>query len=269
MAVLTLALGIGANTAIFSIVNAVILRPLPFDEPDRLVRLFQTQRSPGLYTFAGPDYVDWQAQNRTFAGMSLFESLRQANVSGGTRAEAALATRVETDFFGVIGARPLLGRAFATADGAAGAAPVAVVSYGFWQRFFGGDAAVVGRTVDLDAERHTVVGVMPAWFNYPRDVEVWTPLDMSAHNLGPRGEHSFLAIGRLKPGVTVERARTDLSLIAKRLEQHTRTRTRRWGRRSSRSSRSWRVRCANRSWSCWVRSRSCCWWRAPTWPTCC
>ena len=219
VAVLTLALGIGANTAIFSVVNAVLLRPLPFDEPDRLVRLFETEAAPGNYPFAGPDYLDWQAQNRTLEGMSLIEYFRRANVSRSGQAESALAMRVETDFFTVLGARPLLGRALAAGDGAAGAGRVAVVSYGFWQRFFGGDAGVVGRSLDLDAERYTVVGVMPAWFNYPRDVEVWTPLDMSPQNLGPRGSHSFLAVGRLKPGVTVSQALADLSLIAKRLEQ--------------------------------------------------
>jgi putative ABC transport system permease protein len=203
VAVLTLALGIGANTAIFSVVNAVLLRPLPFDEPDRLVRLFETEAAPGNYPFAGPDYLDWHAQNRTLQG----------------QAESALAMRVETDFFSVLGARPLIGRALAASDGDAGAGRAAVLSYGFWQRFFGGDAGVIGRSLDLDAERHAVVGVMPAWFNYPRDVEVWTPLDMSPQNLGPRGSHSFLAVGRLKPGVTVSQAQADLSLIAKRLEQ--------------------------------------------------
>ncbi len=219
VAVLTLALGIGANTAIFSVVNAVLLRPLPFDEPDRLVRLFETEAAPGDYPFAGPDYLDWQAQNRTLEGMSLIEYFRRANVSRSGQAESALTSRVETDFFAVLGARPLLGRALAAGDGAVGAGRVAVLSYGFWQRFFGGDTGVVGRSLELDAERHTVVGVMPAWFNYPRDVEVWTPLDMSPQNLGPRGSHSFLAIGRLKPGVTVSQALADLSLIAKRLEQ--------------------------------------------------
>jgi putative ABC transport system permease protein len=219
VAVLTLALGIGANTAIFSVVNAVLLRPLPFDEPDRLVRLFETEAAPGIYPFAGPDYLDWQAQNRTLEGMSLIEYFRRANVSRSGQAESALAIRVETDLFTVLGARPLLGRALAASDGGAVAGRVVVVSYGFWQRFFGGDPGVVGRALDLDAERYTVVGVMPAWFNYPRDVEVWTPLDMSPGNLGPRGQHQYLALGRLKPGVTAGQAQADLSLIAKRLEQ--------------------------------------------------
>ena len=219
VAVLTLALGIGANTAIFSVIDAVMIRPLPFDEPDRLVRLFETEAAPGNYPFAGPDYLDWKAQNRTLEGMALIEYFRRANVSASGQAESALAMRVEPNFFTVLGARPLVGRALTADDGAAGPARVAVVSHGFWQRFFGGDPAVVGRSLDLDAERYTVVGVMPAWFNYPRDVEVWRPLDMSPQNLGPRGSHSFLAIGRLKRGVTAGQALADLSVIAKRLEQ--------------------------------------------------
>jgi len=112
VAVLTLALGIGANTAIFSVVNAVLLRPLPFDEPDRLVRLFETEAAPGIYPFAGPDYLDWQAQNRTLEGMSLIEYRGRVNVSGGGQADSALALRIEADFFTVLGARALLGRTF-------------------------------------------------------------------------------------------------------------------------------------------------------------
>ncbi len=219
VAVLTLALGIGANTAIFSVINAVLLRPLPFDEPDRLVRLFQTEAAPGNYPFTGPDYLDWQAQNKTLEGMSLFAWYSRVNVSGGGQPESALAIDAEADFFTVLGARPLIGRGFAPGEDAAGGAHVAVISYGFWQRHFGGDAAILGKRVQLNSETHTVVGVMPAWFNYPRNTEVWTPLDMSPQSLGSRGSHSYQAFGRLKRGVSVAQAQADLAVIAKRLEQ--------------------------------------------------
>ena len=173
VAVLTLALGIGANTAIFSVINAVLLRPLPFHEPDRLVRLFETEAAPGNYPFAGPDYLDWQAQNRTLEAMSLFEYYRRANVSGGGQAESAVAIAAEANFFGVLGVQPLLGRTFARAEGTSGRdTRVAIVSHGFWQRHFGGDAAVVGKSIELDSQRHTVVGVMPSSFNYPKGTEV-------------------------------------------------------------------------------------------------
>ncbi len=219
VAVVTLALGIGANTAIFSVINSVLLRPLPFDEPDRLVRLFETEAAPGNYPFTGPDYLDWQAQNRTLEGTALFTWWRRTNVSGSGQAESALAVNTEADFFAVLGVRPLIGRTFAPPESAAGAARVAVLSYGFWQRHFGGDRAILGRHVQLDSASYAIVGVMPAWFNYPNGTEVWTPLDMSLQNLGPRGSHSYQAIGRLKRGVTVDRALADVRVIAKRLEQ--------------------------------------------------
>ncbi len=218
VAVLTLALGIGANTAIFSVINAVLLRPLPFHEPDRLVRLFETEAAPGNYPFTGPDYLDWQAQNRTLEASSLFTWYRRANVSGGGQPESASAVDAEANFFDVLGVRPLLGRTFLRGE-SAGGARVVVLSYGFWQRHFGGDRAIVDRPIELNSERYTVIGVMPSWFNYPKGAEIWAPLDMSPKNLGSRGSHSYLAIGRLKPGVTVSQALADLSVIARRLEK--------------------------------------------------
>ncbi len=218
VAVLTVALGIGANTAIFSVINAVLLRPLPFDEPDRLVRLFETEAAPGNYPFTGPDYLDWQAQNRTLEASSLFTWYHRANVSGGGQPESASAVDAEANFFDVLGVRPLLGRTFLRGE-STGGAQVVVLSYGFWQRHFGGDRAIVERPIELNSVRYTVVGVMPSWFNYPKGAEIWAPLDMSPKNLGSRGSHSYLAIGRLKPGVTVSQALADLSVIARRLEQ--------------------------------------------------
>jgi putative ABC transport system permease protein len=219
VAVLTLALGIGANTAIFSVINSVLLRPLPFHDPDRLVRLFETEAAPGKYPFAGPDYIDWQAQNQTLEATALFAWFRRSNVSGGGQPESAVAVDTEANFFAVLGIRPLLGRTFARGEGTADSGRVAVVSYGFWQRHFGGDRATVNRPVELNSQTYTVVGVMPSWFNYPKGTEIWTPLDMSPQSLGPRGSHSYLAIGRLKPGVTVRQAQADLAVIARRLEE--------------------------------------------------
>jgi putative ABC transport system permease protein len=218
VAVLTLALGIGANTAIFSVINSVLLRPLPFHEPDRLVRLFETEAAPGRYPFAAPDYLDWQAQNRTLEATSLFTWFRRLNVSGGGLPESAIGVEAEATFFDVLGVRPLIGRTLTRADGQANGR-VAVVSYGFWQRHFGGDAQTLNKRVELNSQSYTVVGVMPSWFNYPKGTEVWTPLDMSLKNLGTRGSHSYQAVGRLKPGVGVSQAQADLAMIARRLEQ--------------------------------------------------
>ena len=219
VAVLTLALGIGANTAIFSVINAMLLRPLPFAEPDRLMRLYETEAAPGLYPFAAPDYLDWQAQNRTLVGMSLMGWPQRMNASGVGEPQTVLVMPVEADFFTVLGVRPLMGRTFAQGEDAAGHNRVAVLSHGFWQRQFAGDAGVLSKTIELNSRTHKIVGVMPASLTYPRNVEVWTPLDMSVQNLGPRGSHSYQAIGRLRPGVTVKEAQADLAVIAARLEK--------------------------------------------------
>ncbi len=219
VAVLTLALGIGANTAIFSVINAVLLRPLPFHEPDALVRLFETEAAPGNYPFAGPDYLDWQSQNRTLESTSLYSWPQRRNVSGVGQPETARAIDAESNLFAVLGVQPLIGRTFARGEGASGGGRVAILSYGFWQRHFGGDLAIVDKPVLLDSERYTVIGVMPRWFNYPTDTEIWTPFDMSPHGLGNRGSHSYMAIGRLKPGVSVSQAQADLAVIAGRLEK--------------------------------------------------
>ncbi len=220
IAILTLALGIGANTAVFSVINAVLLRPLPFHEPDRLVRLFETEAAPGNYPFAGPDYLDWKAQTQTLEAMALFNYYGRANVRGGGQAESAVAIDAEANFFDVLGVKPLLGRTFVAGEGTARRDErVAILSYGFWQRHFGGDPAIVGKSIDLDSQRHTVVGVMPSWFNYPKGTEVWIPFDMSPQNLGPRGSHNYFAVARLKPDVSVSQALGELQLIAKRLEQ--------------------------------------------------
>jgi putative ABC transport system permease protein len=218
VAVLTIALGIGSNTAIFSVINSVLLRPLPFRDPDRLVRLFETEAAPGRYPFAGPDYLDWRAQNRTLELTALFTWYRRSNVSGGGQPESALTIQTEVSFFDVLGVRPLIGRTFVPGDGVSANGRVAVLSYGFWQSHFGGDRAILDKSVELDAQPYTIVGVMPAWFNYPKGLEVWTPLDISPQTLGTRGSHSYFAVARLKPGVGASQAQADLAVIAKRLE---------------------------------------------------
>ena len=219
IAVLTLALGIGANTAIFSAINSVLLRPLPFQDPDRLVQLYETEAAPGTYPFAGPDYLDWQAQNQTLEAMSLYTFTWRYNVSGAGEPQSAASVRTQANFFTVLGVQPLLGRTFAAGEDQEGKNRVALLSYGFWQRNFGGDTTAIGRSIELNSEKYSVIGVMPSWFNYPPATEIWAPFDMSAKSLGNRGSHNFRALGRLKTGVTVSQAQADLAVIAKRLEQ--------------------------------------------------
>ncbi len=223
IAILTLALGIGANTAIFSVINSILLRPLPFHDPDRLVQLWETESAPGNYPFTGPDYLEWQTQNRTFEAMSLFTWPRSFNASGAGEAEPAVVIGAQANFFSVIGASPMLGHAFDAGEDQQGKNHVAILSYAFWQRHFGGTPDALGKTIELNNEAYTVVGVMPAWFTFPSGAitatDIWTPFDMSPKNLGLRGQHTYRAMGRLKAGITVEQARADLQNIARQLEK--------------------------------------------------
>jgi len=220
VAVLTLALGIGANTAIFSVVDAVLLRPLPFRDPVMLVQLWETQASPGTYPLSGPNYLDWQAQNQTMEGTSLFTWGLNYNASGAGEPEQALVIRTQANFFSLLGVESLVGRTFLEGEDWAGRDHVAVLSYGFWQRHFGGGKDAVGKTIDLNGEKYAVVGFMPAWFRSGGGLaDLWIPMDMSEKNLGPRGNHQYRAIGRLKRGVTVAKAQAELKTIAKRLEE--------------------------------------------------
>jgi len=219
VAILTLALGIGANTAIFSVINSVLLRPLPFHQPEQLVSLAETEASPGAYPLTGPDYLDWQSQNRTLQGTSLYTWDHTANTSGGGEAETATTISTQANFFSVLGVQPSLGRAFAEGEDAAGKNHVAILSYGFWQRHFGGRADVIGQSIALDSESYTIIGVMPNWFNFPADTDIWRPMDMTPKTLGSRGSHSYRAIARMKPGIVVSQASADLTTIAKRLAQ--------------------------------------------------
>jgi len=219
VAILTLALGIGANTAIFSVINSVLLRPLPFKNPGSLVQLWETEAAPGNYPFAGLDYLDWQKQNHTLEGSSLYTWDRGVNASGSGEAETASLIAAQANFFSVLGVTPRMGRAFASDEDQAGKTHVAVLSYSFWQRHFGGDPGAIGKSIELNSESYAVIGVMPRTFNFPPSTDIWTPFEMSEKNLGPRGSHSYRAFGRLKTGVTVGQAQAELATIAKRLEQ--------------------------------------------------
>lgn len=219
VAVLTLALGFGANTAIFSAVDTILLKPLPLHQPDRLLMLWETESALEHAPFAPQDYLDWQARNHTFSGMTLLGWPKNYNLSGAGVPEHATGEGTEANFFSLLGAQPLAGRTFQPGDDRPGANHVAVLSYGFWQRQFGGDRAALGREVRLNGAPYTIVGIMPPAFALPSGTDLWVPLDMTAPAMHVRGNHSYRAIGRLKPGVTVAQARADLSAIARQLEQ--------------------------------------------------
>src|SRR5215467_9664274 len=143
VAIITLALGIGANTAIFSVIDAILLRPLPFHDSGQLVRLYETESAPGQYPFAGPDFVDWKAQSHSFEDMALYSWPHSYNLSDQGRAEHIIVTPTEANFFALLGARPLLGRTWASGEDEPGQDHVAILSFGLWQNHFGGDARIV------------------------------------------------------------------------------------------------------------------------------
>jgi len=219
VAVLTLALGIGANTAIFSVINAVLLKPLPFKDPDRLVQLWETESAPGNFPLTGPDYLDWQEQNQTLESSALYTYQRAFNASGAGEAQPVAALSTQANFFTVLGVAPAMGRTFAPGEDQEGKNHVVVISNGCWKKFFAGRPDVIGKTIELNSQAHTVIGVMPDWFNFPPRNEIWTPLNMAKKDLGARGSHSYRAIARVKAGSSIEAARADLLTISKRLEQ--------------------------------------------------
>ncbi|HXX24513.1 MAG TPA: ABC transporter permease [Terriglobia bacterium] len=215
VAVLTLALGIGANTAIFSVIDAVLLRPLAFLHPDQLVVLANGEYFP----LSGPNYLDWQRENQTFSSMALHTFGQSYNLTGGGQPSYVSGRATEGNFFSTLGVAPLLGRTWVKGEDKEGANREVVLSYGLWASQFATDRGLVGRKIQLNSQAYTVVGVMPRRFDYPPGVELWVPMDMSQKALGGRGDHQYQALGRLKPGVTLQQAQADLSLIAKRLEK--------------------------------------------------
>jgi predicted permease len=224
-AIITLALGIGATTAIFSLVEAVLLRPLPFPESDRLMWISQQNHSlPGVVSesLSYPDYFDWRAQNHTLSGIaSYFNSgVNFQTEAGSQRLDAQ---KVSANFFDVLGAAPMLGRDFKWSDEKPGNR-VVMLSYAFWQSQFGADKNIVGKTIRMDGHGYTVVGVMPRDFQYPLDNPapvMWKSLAEDAEGDNPatsqRGFDVLDVIARLKPGVTVAEAKADLSVVANNL----------------------------------------------------
>ncbi|HET9363595.1 MAG TPA: ABC transporter permease [Candidatus Angelobacter sp.] len=234
VAVLVLALGIGANTAIFSVVNAVLLRPLPFADPGRLVHVWHIppQKSfPGITRFSvsTANFIDWQQQNNVFEKMAIFTGGRM-NLTGGDKPEFLAAAQVSMDFFDVLGVKPILGRTFVAGEDQLGRNHEVILTYDFWQSHFAGDRGVVGRTITLNNEPYTVVGVMGPKMSYPDWTQkIWMPLAWTAKERANRGEHHSIVIARLKPGVELKQAQTEMTAISERLAQQYPADDKDWG----------------------------------------
>lgn len=217
---LTLAVGIGATVAMFSILDAALLRALPYPEPDELVLGSATFDGELNMTCSFPDYMDHRDASDAFEVMAaMLPGLQRYTVTGGDRPERAGVHWVTHDFFDALQIAPTLGRAFAPADGERGAADVAVISHGFWQRWFGGEADVLGRTVTVNGYVTTVVGVMPAGFRFRNDTDLWAPVRPGSMDTDARRSHSWQAVGRLRDGVSLEEAQAQLDVISAQIAQ--------------------------------------------------
>ena len=217
VAVLTLALGIGANTAIFTVVNAVLLRPLPYREPDRLMLLEERGENLRRVSVSYPNFLDWRAQNQVFDQMAAVQSA-DFNFTRGGQPEDIPGYNVSASFFTLLGTKPILGRDFTPQDDKAGAAPVAIISGGLWRRSLNSDPGVVGKLLALNGKTYTIVGVLPSDFKPYGPADVYVPIGLSARM--ERGAHDdTVVVARLKSGATIERARAEMETIALRLEK--------------------------------------------------
>jgi putative ABC transport system permease protein len=222
VAVLTLALGIGANTAIFSVIHAVLLNPLPYDDPERIVLLLESNPGRGFpqFSVSPPNYTDWKKDSTSFEHMASIDR-GDFNYTGGPEPERLSGARVASSFFAVMGATPAMGRTFLPDDDVVGKASVVVLSYGLWARHFGSDPQILGKSMTLDGQSYRVVGVMQNGFQFPRGVDLWLPSEFDADALSPgaRGAHYLRVMARLKPGVSMDKAQAEMVAISKRLEQ--------------------------------------------------
>jgi putative ABC transport system permease protein len=223
IAVVTLALGIGANTAIFSVVNGALLRPLAFREPDRLVHVWHVPPAksfPGMTTFAvsAANYLDWQRQNQVFENMAIY-TYHGFTLTGGEKPEQVDASAVSSNFFETLGVQPMLGHVFSPQEDQPGRSNVVVLSFRFWQEHFGSNVEIVGHSINIDGQSFLVAGVMPRSFRYPDFAQVWTPMAWTDKERAVRGEHHYSVVARLKSGVALKQAQAAMNTISSRLEQ--------------------------------------------------
>jgi predicted permease len=220
IAILALTLGIGANTAIFSVINAVLIKPLPYPQPERLVRVYEKSPQFEQMSVSYPNFVDWQRQSHAFERMAVYRH-QQFNLTGGQEPERVNGRLVSADFFSTLGVQPLLGRDLRLEDDRPGAGPVTVLSHGFWQRRFGGDPNIIDKPLTINGKDYTVIGVMPASFKFYSPVDLFVPIGVQDDiALTVRDFHPGLrVIARLRTGATLSEARDEMQSIAAALEQ--------------------------------------------------
>lgn len=217
VAILTLALGIGATTSIFSVIYGVLLKPLPYPNPSQIVRLWEQDRAGHRMNFADPNFADLRAQNRTLQDVAEYES-DVASVVAGKEATRTMVAAVSKDFFAIMGVSPRLGRGFAPNEQVFGAEPVAIVGYGYWKNHLGSETNLDSIKLVIEGHSASVIGVMPPGYDFPGESAIWVPRELY-ERLPSRTAHNWKVIARLKDGVTLARARQDLSIIGGRIRQ--------------------------------------------------
>jgi putative ABC transport system permease protein len=234
VAIIALALGIGANSAIFSVVNAVLLRPLPYERPERLVMLWENnpalQLGFDLLPVSAANFTEWRGRGQSFEEVSAFDSV-SFNLTGADTPDQIGGARVSANFFKLLGVQPERGRAFLPEEDQPGNNRVIVISHSLWENRFGSDPNIIGRTMTLNDTGYTVVGIMPKDFGFPKatdlpsyfqlppQIELWAPLALTREIINSRGNHNYAVMARLKPGVTLEQAQSEMTAIASGLEQ--------------------------------------------------
>ncbi|HST09061.1 MAG TPA: ABC transporter permease, partial [Terriglobales bacterium] len=225
IAFVVMALGIGANVALFTVVRGVLLKPLPFHDPDRLMMLYEAglhdDDTPAFNPVAAGMYAEWKEQNRSYSSLALARGIRVGlSGSGGQLPEKLNSALISWDMLRTLGVQPALGRDFVQSDDNPAANGTVLLSWGLWKRRFGGAPSILNTTVDLDAMRYTVIGVMPAWFDFPDpSTQLWTPVyhDQPEATMTSFSNHLFRVVGRLKPGVSASRGVADLTVITRRI----------------------------------------------------
>lgn len=214
----TLALGIGATTAIFSVVRGVLLQPLPYPASEQIVQLFQVDKDGNRMSVSDPNFADWQAQSQSFVALAQVQGPASVSVSGDVEPARVSAATVSRDFLRILRVQPTVGRAFSAEEQQRGAAPTVLVSHRFWQTHLGGRADVVGKTLIFGSRVHRVIGVLPPSVDFPQGADLFTPRELEVH-LASRTAHNWAVVGRLRDGVTLAEAQADVSAISRRLKR--------------------------------------------------
>lgn len=226
VAIIVLALGIGATSAIFSVINAVLLKPLPFKDAERLIWFHGKQTQLAEAPVSVADYLDWKKQTQVFEGISCFVVYGALNLSGVDQAEQLRSVYVSADLFSVLGVKPMIGRNFLSHEDKPDNYHVVLLSYGLWQRRFGADRNLIGKTLKLDGIDYTVIGIMEPGFQFPIvggdyqfPADLWIPFPLTPKRAADRNTNYILVVGKMKPGITLQKAQAEMNLIAKRLER--------------------------------------------------